>query len=106
VWPFPTKPAVLLCHCETFVVVNLRAFRDVRKMVFAISVCVSARLHDLSPSDVGKFNTIQDLDAEGGRSTLRIIHNYLPVNAASYSRRLVYSFITGSEMLQICYTSL
>lgn len=54
-WPFPTKPAVLLCHCETFVVANLRAFRDVRKVVFAISVCVSARLHEFPTSDAGKF---------------------------------------------------
>lgn len=51
-WPFETKAAVLLCHCETFVVADLRAFRDVRKMVFAISVRISVRLNELQKSDV------------------------------------------------------
>jgi len=52
------------------------------------------------------FNTIRDLNPVGGSSTLRIIQNYLPVYVASYSKTLVYSFITGSEMLLICYTLL
>jgi len=49
---FPDKPAVLLCHCETFVVANLTGFRDVRKVVFAVSVCTVARVASIF---VGKF---------------------------------------------------